>query len=76
MPGGGLDTIADFVTGAGSDDALDVSALGVAFNTFGEVMAAASQVGLDVLFNFGGGAQALVQNTTLAAFHQDDVLFA
>jgi serralysin len=75
-PGWDRDTIFNFETGAGSYDVLDLSALGSAFNTFGEVMGVAAQAGLDVLFNFGGGDEILVLDTTVASFHQDDFLFA
>jgi Ca2+-binding RTX toxin-like protein len=74
--GMGQDTITDFAgNGAATGDAIAL-ALGAAFDSFAEVMAAGSQAGSSVVFDFGGGNTLTLQNTTLASLHQNDFLFA
>jgi Ca2+-binding RTX toxin-like protein len=73
--GFGADTITDFAgNGAAAGDAITL-ALGAAFDSFAEVMAAGSQVGSNAVFDFGGGNTLTLSNTTLASLHQNDLLF-
>lgn len=73
--GFGADRIAGFVAGAGAGDILRLAGLGGAFDSFAEIVAAATQVGADTVIDFGGGDMitlAGVQKATLAA---DDFIF-
>ncbi len=72
VTGDGFDTLADFVTGAGSDDVINLYQSDVDFDTFAEVMAVATQVGTSVVFSFGGSNKIRVLNTMIADFHADD----
>ena len=69
------DTITDFSAGAGTDDVINVAGFGAAFDTFAEVMAAASDIAGDVVIDFGGGDTLTLENTAVAALHQDDFTF-
>ena len=75
LAGAGTDTISGFVAGAGSDDVINLS-LGAAFDTFAEVIGAATQVGADVIISFGGGDSITLLNTTLASLHADDFIYS
>lgn len=68
----GLDRILDFSAGAGGDVA---SLVGTGIDDFGEVRAAMSQQGDDVVLDFGGGNQVVFANTLLAQFDQANVTF-
>ncbi|MEZ5895350.1 MAG: hypothetical protein R3C40_08325 [Parvularculaceae bacterium] len=69
------DIIDDFVAGAATDDVIKLIGFGAAFDTFAEVLAASSQVGADVLIDFGGGDSITLKNVTLANLHADDFSF-
>jgi VCBS repeat-containing protein len=71
--GFGKDVITDFAAGPGVLDVLELS-LGTAFDTFAEVMAKATQVGVDTVFTFDANTSITlkgVQKTALVAdaFH-------
>ncbi len=70
----GADRITDF-SGlfSGGRDVIVLSGLGPAFDSFDEVIAAASQSGANVVFNFGGGNTITVQNATLSNFAASDI---
>jgi Ca2+-binding RTX toxin-like protein len=72
--GGGSDTITDFTPGAG-DDLVRLFGFGNPFNTFSEVIGASSQVGSDVVIDFGGGDTITLENTTLASLTAADFMF-
>jgi Ca2+-binding RTX toxin-like protein len=72
----GYDTLADFMTGAGSDDVIHILGGDTAFDTFAEVMATAYQSGSSVVFNFGGINRIRVLNSQIADFHSDDFDFS
>jgi Ca2+-binding RTX toxin-like protein len=73
-PGFGSDTIADFEAGPGLGDWLELS-LGADFDTFGEVMAVAAQVGADTVFDFGGLGQLTLSGVQAVSLVADDFLF-
>ena len=73
--GGGTDTVRDMVAGVGLNDVIRLEGFGAAFNTFAEVMAAATDNGTDTTINFGGGNILIVQNVTVAQFNTDDFIF-
>ncbi len=72
----GSDTYDDFVAGAGTDDAIELIAFGTAFDTFAEVIAAASDNGNHTTIDFGGGDSILLLNVTVADLHEDDFIFS
>ena len=71
----GYDTLADFVTGAGSDDVIHIFG-DPAFDTFAEVMAVAYESGTSTVFNFGGVMRLRVLNSQISDFHSDDFDFS
>jgi len=75
-PGDDADTIVDFVAGAGTQDVLDLSAMGPAFDTFAEVFAAASDDGFGgAVIDFGGGDTITLLGVMVADLHADDFIF-
>jgi Ca2+-binding RTX toxin-like protein len=72
-PGFGLDTIADFTAGTGTDDVLEFD--NTLFADFEAVLAAASQVGSDTVIAFDVANMVTLKNVTLANLHADDVRF-
>jgi Ca2+-binding RTX toxin-like protein len=75
-PGDDADVITDFTAGAGSQDVIDLSAMGAAFDTFAEVQAAASDDGFgNTVIDFGGGDIITLTGVAVADLHQDDFLF-
>ncbi|MGE0180705.1 MAG: beta strand repeat-containing protein [Parvularculaceae bacterium] len=69
------DTIGDFTGGAGAGDVIRLIGLGSAFDTFAEVMNAATQVGANTVINFGGGDSITLLNVTKASLVADDFTF-
>jgi Ca2+-binding RTX toxin-like protein len=74
--GSGADRITDMVEGAGVADVINLQGFGASFDTFGEVIAAATQVGGDVVFNFGSGNTLTVVSATVAGFAANDFTFS
>ena len=74
-PGGGDDLFQSFTAGATTDDIIELLGFGSAFDTFAEVIAAATQVGADTVIDFGGGDMITLENVTLTNLHADDFLF-
>jgi Ca2+-binding RTX toxin-like protein len=70
------DRYVDFTAGAGTDDVIELSGFGAAFDEFSEVFSAASQQGAHVVIDFGAGDTITLLNTTLASLHEDDFVFA
>jgi len=73
--GDDADRIEGFASGAGSEDAIILS-LGSAFDTFGEVQSAATDVGGNTLLTFNGGDSITLVGVTSSSLHQDDFIFA
>ncbi|MEZ5919983.1 MAG: hypothetical protein R3C60_01395 [Parvularculaceae bacterium] len=69
------DTITDFVAGAATDDVINLQGFGTAFDTFAEVLAAASDNGADTTINFGGGDIITLQGVTVAQLDASDFTF-
>ncbi|WP_425410230.1 hypothetical protein [Hyphococcus sp.] len=69
------DIFDDFVAGAGTDDVIQLVAFGAAFDTFVEVIAAASDNGTHTTIDFGGGDTILLLGVTVADLHEDDFIF-
>lgn len=75
-PGDGADTILDFTPGSGSQDAIALRSSGEDFDTFAEVLAAATDQGSNLLINFGGGDTLLLEGIQKSDLHQDDFVFS
>jgi Ca2+-binding RTX toxin-like protein len=73
--GFGADRITDMTEGAGDGDVIRLVGRGPAFDSFAEVIAAASQSGGGVVFNFGGGNTITVASATVAGFNADGFTF-
>lgn len=71
----GDDVITDFEAGSGSDDAIRLFGFGSAFDTFEEVIAAASDDGTDTTIDFGANGSITLQGVTVDNLHQDDFIF-
>ncbi|MGE0180708.1 MAG: beta strand repeat-containing protein [Parvularculaceae bacterium] len=69
------DTIYDWSGGAGASDVIRLIGFGAAFDTFAEVMAAATQVGAHTVIDFGGGDQIVLVNTLKTSLAADDFIF-
>ena len=67
----GNDTVLDFTVGT------DVIDLGdnINFDSFAEIIAAGTQLGLDTVFDFGGGNTLTLDNTVLTELTADDFDF-
>jgi Ca2+-binding RTX toxin-like protein len=72
-PGFGMDAVADFTAGAGTDDVLEFA--NTLFSDFEAVLAEASQVGSDTVIAFDAANALTLKNVTLANLHADDVRF-
>ncbi|MCB2113844.1 MAG: hypothetical protein KDD85_09905 [Parvularculaceae bacterium] len=76
-PGDGADRINDFgVGGVTGNDQIELKGYGAAFDTFAEVMAAASQQGGDTLIDLGGGDSILLVGVSLNSLNSGDFIFS
>ena len=73
--GGGADRFVGFTAGAATDDKIELTGFGVAFDSYAEVIAAATQNGVDTVIDFGGGDIVTLENVALSTLHADDFLF-
>ncbi|WDI32473.1 M10 family metallopeptidase [Hyphococcus flavus] len=73
--GNDIDVITDFVAGMGTEDVIELNNFGTDFDTFAEVMAAATDDGADTTINFGSGNLIILYNVVVADLHQDDFVF-
>ncbi len=69
------DTIGAFEGGAGLGDAILLQGFGTAFDSFTEVMNAASEIGGNVVIDLGGGDTLTLLNRTIASLNADDFAF-
>lgn len=72
---GDNDTIIGFTPGVGAGDVIRLLGFGKAFDTFAEVLAAASDVGGDTVIDFGNGDTITIVGVTMAQLAADDFLF-
>jgi Ca2+-binding RTX toxin-like protein/methionine-rich copper-binding protein CopC len=74
-PDAAIDYVGGFTPGAGPSDQIELVGYGPSFDSFAEVMAAATQVGTRVIIDFGGGDTLHLLNTSLASLSADDFIF-
>lgn len=74
--GGEIDIITDFEAGAAVGDVIEISGLGTSFDTFGEIIAAASDNGVDTTIDFGGGDFIRLLGVTVADLASNDFAFS
>ena len=73
--GAGIDRITDLEAGSLTPDYVMLVGFGPAFDTFEEIMAAASPVGAGVLVNFGAGDRLVIEGVTLDDLEPGDFIF-
>lgn len=73
--GDGTVLLGDFRAGAGTFDRVDVSDFGEDFDEFSEIINAATEVGDDVVVDFGDGDVLTFANTTIAQLDESDFIF-
>lgn len=73
--GGGADVIADFTPGAAANEVIFISGYGASLDSFAEALAFATQVGADVIFDFGAGDGLTLKNVALASLDAGDFQF-
>ncbi len=71
--GWGSDTITDFSAGAASGDVVHLQFFG--FSTFGQLIAAATQIGADTVIDVGAGQTLTLQNVILGNLVDGDFIF-
>lgn len=69
------DDVRDFSAGAGAGDVIRLVGFGAAFDTFAEVLAAASDNGVDTTINFGGGDILMIRGVLVSGLSADDFQF-
>lgn len=72
----GADIIQDFRAGALGNEVIHIEGGDPAFDTFAEVMAVASQVGNNTVFDFGGGNILTLVNSLMSRLNSDDFDFS
>lgn len=73
--GGGTDTITDFAPGAVANEVIFIAGFGAAIDTFAEALAFATQLGANVVFDFGAGDGLILKNVALASLDPGDFQF-
>jgi serralysin len=73
--GFGKDIVTDFAGGPGSSDYLRID-LGIAFDTFSEIIAATNQVGLDTVISISIADTITLSNVLVTSLVADDFIFA
>ncbi|NWG93198.1 MAG: hypothetical protein HXY21_11950 [Parvularculaceae bacterium] len=72
---GDADTIRDFSAGAGVGDIIRLVGFGAAFDSFAEVLAAATDDGVHTTINFGGGDVIVLRGVLVSQLAADDFTF-
>jgi Ca2+-binding RTX toxin-like protein len=72
---GDTDTIRDFTGGAGAGDVIRLIGFGTAFDSFAEVLAAATDNGVDTTIAFGGGDMIVLRGVLVSQLAADDFIF-
>ncbi len=70
------DIVRDFTPGAASEDVIELVGFGAAFDTFAEVIAAATDDGTNTTIDFGNGDTLTLLNVLVADLHADDFIFS
>lgn len=73
--GGAQDTLRDFTEGAGVGDVIRLVGFGPAFDTFAEILAAATDNGVDTTIAFGGGDTLILRGVVVSQLNADDFTF-
>jgi Ca2+-binding RTX toxin-like protein len=73
--GFGVDRIEDFLAGAGVGDMIRLTGLGTAYDTFAEILAAATQTGADTVINLGGANTITLAGVAKTSLSADDFAF-
>lgn len=73
--GDGNDVINGFVAGAAAEDAVQLIGFGSSFDDFADVLAAATDNGVDTTIDLGGGASLTITGVLVAELHEGDFLF-
>lgn len=73
--GGDQDTLRDFQAGALASDVVNLVGFGAAFDSFAEVLAAATDNGVDTTINFGGGDVIILRGVLVSQLHANDFTF-
>ena len=73
--GKGNDQINDLESGPGTADVIQLIGFGAAFDEFSEVIGAATEVGGDVVIDFGGGDTLTLVGRTIAQLDANDFVF-
>ncbi len=72
--GFGKDTITDFAAGAGATDVMRIL-MGTSFDTYAEIMAAATQVGANTVITFDANTSITLENIARTSLVADDFRF-
>jgi Ca2+-binding RTX toxin-like protein len=72
--GGGHDQVLDFTPGAGTDDRIDLSAIGT-YHNLGDVLAHTTMAGANAVIDLGGGNSLTLSGVNMALLHASDFLF-
>ncbi len=73
--GDDTDTVRDFTAGAGVGDVIRLVGFGAAFDTFAEVLAAATDDGLHTTINLGGGDVLILRGVLVSQLAADDFIY-
>ncbi|NWG91697.1 MAG: FG-GAP repeat protein [Parvularculaceae bacterium] len=73
--GAGTDTIRDFAAGAAVADTIRLVGFGASFDTFGEVLAAATDNGVNTTINFGNGVVIVLEGVLVSQLNANDFAF-
>lgn len=74
VDGGGRDTITDFMSGAGSEDRIDLGGV-ASISNFTDLLAAAVQVGGNTEISLGGDDTIVLLGVNTDTLHQEDFIF-
>jgi Ca2+-binding RTX toxin-like protein len=72
---GDVDTVRDFSAGSAVGDVIRLVGFGPAFDTFAEVLAAASDNGVDTTIDFGGGDMIVLRGVLASQIAANDFTF-
>lgn len=73
--GEGDDVINGFQAGGATLDVIDLSSFDGVFDSFADILAAASDIGVGTVIDLGGGASLTLSGVSRADLHEDDFIF-